>query len=616
MRRLSHFLLLLFVGSLFLGVDAMSQDQSLTERFRKLTDDFVKQSLVLSPVSATAAGYHKHVDPKTGATLLLDEMLDDVSAEGLARQRQFYEGFRKRLRAEVPREKLSAEDRADYDLIETNISLSLLDLDRIQPQTHNPTVYVELVGNALFQPLVLEYAPLETRLGHILARMEKLPRLLAQARQNLVDSAPIYTQTAIEENNGTIDLVEHAIREAMPASGHLAERYRQLAPATVAALREFNEFLEKDLAKRGTHSWRLGNELYGERLRYALASGLTSEEILASAEQGLARVRKEMLEAALPMHKEYYPAHSDHSDLAPAERTNRIVKEVLDAIAREHPDRDNLMNQAQQDLDEIKKFIREKDILALSGRENLQVIPTPVFMRGVYGVAGFASAPPLEPQLGAFYWVTPIPKEWPPERAEAKLREYNNYKLLLLTIHEAMPGHYIQFEHANSVQPASRRVLRALFGNGPYIEGWAQYIEDVMIERGFRNHSPKLLLNYQKEQLRLYANAILDVRLHTMNMTDEEALTLMERDTFQEKPEAEAKLQRAKLTYNQLPTYFVGLREWLRLRKDCAAALGDKFSLREFHNRALDEGPVPLPTLRGLLLPGSRGSELAHARSN
>lgn len=616
MRRLFHLSFLSIALTLFGAVQAMSHDPSTTERFQQLTDDFVKQSLALSPVNATAAGYHKHVDATTGATLLLDEMLDDVSPEGIARQRQFYLEFRKRLRGEVSRARLSAEERADYDLMETNISLSLLDLDRVQPYKHNPTTYVELVGNALFQPLVLEYAPLETRLGHILARMEKVPELLRQAKRNLVASSPIYTKTAIEENNGTMDVIENSIREALPASGPLAERYERLAPATVAALRGFNEYLASELAKAPEHSWRLGKALYRERLRYALASGLTPEEILASAERGLARVRRQMLETALPMHREFFPDHPDHTDLAPTERTNRVVKEVLDAIAPEHAGRDELLNQAKRDLEEIKKFIQEKDIISLSGRENLQVIPTPVFMRGVYGVGGFASAPPLEPELGAFYWVTPIPKGWSAERAESKLREYNKYKLRLLTIHEALPGHYIQFEHANNVEPVSRRILRGLFGNGPYIEGWAQYIEDVMLERGFMDHSPKLLLNYQKEQLRLYANAILDVCLHTMSMTDEEALTLMERDTFQEKPEAEAKLQRAKLTYTQLPTYFVGLREWLRLRKDYAAAQGAKFNLREFHDRALDEGAVPLPTLRRLLLPRTKATKSAAARSN
>src|SRR5262249_16070988 len=157
----------------------------------------------------------------------------------------------------------------------------------------------------------------------------------------------------------------------------------------------------------------------------------------------------------------------------------------------------------------------------------LQVIETPEFMRGIYAVGGFNPAPALEPQLGAFYWVTPIPKDWPQSRIDSKLREYNFYKLKLLTIHEAMPGHYVQLEFANSVEPKSRRLVRAVFGNGPYVEGWAVYATRMMIDEGFLNRAPELELTFLKEELRVLANTIIDIRLHMLNMTDQEALDLM-----------------------------------------------------------------------------------------
>jgi uncharacterized protein (DUF885 family) len=245
--------------------------------------------------------------------------------------------------------------------------------------------------------------------------------------------------------------------------------------------------------------------------------------------------------------------------------------------------------------------VRSHHLLTLSSRDNLQVIDTPEFMRGIYGVGGFNPAPALEPQLGAFYWVTPIPKNWPPKRVESKLREYNFYHLKLLTIHEAMPGHYVQFEFADDIQPKSRRVLRALWGSGTYVEGWAVYAEQLMLDQGYLDHSPELRLTLQKEMLRVLANTILDVRLHTMGMTDQEALDLMEKDTFQETEEATAKLQRAKLSSCQLPTYFVGWRDWLRLRDAYQQMKGPAFDLREFHDRALSEGAIPLPALTRLL---------------
>jgi uncharacterized protein (DUF885 family) len=253
-------------------------------------------------------------------------------------------------------------------------------------------------------------------------------------------------------------------------------------------------------------------------------------------------------------------------------------------------------------LAEARAFVERKRLLTLPSRANLQVIPTPEFMRGVYSVGGFSAAPALEPRLGAFYWVTPIPAGWPKERVESKLREYNYYKLKLLTIHEAMPGHYVQMEIANNVQPESRRVLRSVFGNGAYIEGWGEYATQTMLDEGFLDHSPEMALTFAKEKLRVIANAILDVRLHILNMTDQEALDLMEKQTFQEEEEATEKLQRAKLSSCQLPMYFVGWSGWLHVR-DQYKQKRSSYTLSGFNDWALKEGAVPLPALPRLLTP-------------
>jgi uncharacterized protein (DUF885 family) len=202
--------------------------------------------------------------------------------------------------------------------------------------------------------------------------------------------------------------------------------------------------------------------------------------------------------------------------------------------------------------------------------------------------------------------VTPVAKDWPKERIESKLREYNYYGLKLLTIHEAMPGHYVQAEYANELQPRSRRVLRAVAGNGPYVEGWAVYATEMMLDQGYLEGSPELRLTFLKQQLRMIANAILDVRMQTMNMTDEEAMKLMVHDTFQEQEEAVAKLQRAKLSSTQLPTYLVGYYGWLKARDAYRQAKGAAFQLSEFHQRALRTGAVPLAELERILMANAR----------
>src|SRR5215468_2341660 len=180
----------------------------------------------------------------------------------------------------------------------------------------------------------------------------------------------------------------------------------------------------------------------------------------------------------------------------------KSVKEALDDIAKQHATPDTFMDQAKTNLAQATAFVREKDLLTLPSRSNLEVIPTPEFVRGIYAVGGFNPAPPLQPELGAFYWITPIPKDWNKDRVESKLREYNNFGLQHLTIHEAMPGHYVQFEYANQVQPAARRALRSIFGNGPYVEGWAFYTQQMMVDEGYMAGQPGIRLTLYKQILR------------------------------------------------------------------------------------------------------------------
>jgi uncharacterized protein (DUF885 family) len=537
--------------------------------FSKLTEEFVYGSLALSPVSATAAGYHEH------QSLRLDEKLDDYSPGGIQEQRQFYSGFRERL-ALIKPETLAPEERADYQTVQNQMELALLDLNRIHSFRHNPTVYVELVGNALFNPFVLEYAPIETRYRHIIQRLFKIPELMEHAKTNLTDSPEVWNRVAQEENDGNIDLIDKTLRERVPAV--LKIEFNRATKGALESLRDFNKYLKDDLSRR-TSDWRLGKDKYDPKFRYTLASGKTPEQVLAEAEAALKGVRDDMAKLAAP----------------------RSVKDALDKIAQQHATPETYMDQARKSLEEATKFVREKHLVTLPPRSNLQVIATPEFMRGIYAVAGFNAAPALEPQLGAFYWVTPIPANWTKDRIESKLREYNYYGLQEITIHEAMPGHYVQLEIANDLEPKTRRVLRNIYGNGPYVEGWAVYAQQLMSDEGYLNNSVELRLTLMKQLLRSIANAILDIRLQTMGMTEQQALDLMINDTFQEKEEATAKIQRAQLSSCQLPMYFIGWRGWLDTREDYKKRKGAAFQLSEFHDAALKESAVPLPALPQLL---------------
>ncbi len=605
--------LLLFVVPLLAQTRQDKSSSAADQKFAQLSDQFMKESLALSPTNASQAGYHKHLDTKTGKTIELDAILDDVSPKSMAEQEAFYKQWRDRFHQETPQSALSPEDAADWQLLDDNIGLTLLEFDTIQNYRHNPTVYVELIGNALFLPLTQDYAPKETRVDHVLARIAEIPRFLDQAKQDLVDSDPIFIKVAVEENDGNIDLIENTVSKEIPAGSPLTAQYQTVSKPAIAALKDFSAWLQNDLAKKPTNgrTWRLGKAWYDQKFRLVMETPITPEQVLADAENELKNVRGKMFEIAVPLHKQMYPAHTDHADLSPHDRENTIIREVLDKIADDHCQRDRLIECVNADVERIKQFIREKKIVSLSDRENLKVIPTPAFMRGIYSVGGFHSAPPLEPTAEAEYWVTPIDPKTPDARAESKLREYNKYVLQWLTIHEALPGHYIQFEHLNGIEPERRRLLRSLFSNGPYVEGWAEYMAQNMLYEGFDDRDPKYALSYWKVWLRAIANAILDVRLQTMGMTDQQALDLMQKDCFQTQAEAEGKLQRAKLSSTQLPTYFVGTREWWSFRKKYEKAAGKNFNMQKFHDLVLAEGPLPVPEVEKLVMPTATGGQVA-----
>jgi uncharacterized protein (DUF885 family) len=534
-----------------------------------VVNDFVYGGLALTPVAATAAGYHVHQEQR------LDGRWDDYSAAGIAKARRFNQALLHRLDA-LQGATLDAERRADLEIVRDTVNLNLLEYGRIRNYRHNPTVYVELIGNGLYNPYVLDYAPLEQRYGHIIQRLEGIPALLAQARANLLDAPEVWNRVAREENDGNIELVDRTLRAAAPNSQ--ADAYARAAAPALAALRDFNRYLAETLSAH-TSDWRLGKDNYERKCRYVLHTDRSSGQLLAAAEADLAATRAEMARLAAP----------------------RSVPAALAEIASQHATPATYMDEVRQTLAEATAFVREKHLLTLASDSNLAVIDTPVFMRGIYGVGGFNPAPALEPQLGAYYWMTPIPADWPQARIDSKLREYNRFGLQQLTIHEAMPGHYVQAEYANRIEPRTRRVLRAIWGNGPYVEGWAVYAQRMMSDEGYLDNSLALRLSMLKQMLRGQANTILDIRLQTMGMTEQQALDLMINQTFQEREEATAKFQRAQLSSCQLAMYYAGSQAWLALREHYRQRHPQDYSLQAFHERALNEGAVPLPTLERLL---------------
>jgi Bacterial protein of unknown function (DUF885) len=564
------------------------------EPFLAQANRFLLAGLRYQPVEATQAGYHGD------ANAPLDRELDDASPAAIAAQRALLlTGQRCFATIKV----LNPEDAADLALLRSNIESSLFSLDVLQGYRYRPQDYVEMIGSGLFFPLTSTSGTQEERLTGVIARMERVPHILEEARENVKEADPIFIDTALEENEGNLGVIGQIGGMILPGSP-LMGPYTTAAKAAREALESYAAWLKNDLAHR-PHSvtWRTGPANYAKVFAFALGPGAnqTPESVLAGAQGDLTNVREQMYAVAMPLHRQWFPEHKNHEGLAGDAMQNKIISEVIGRINQDHVVPGELLNKVKAEAGGIRNFILQKNLVTLSDRDNMRIVPTPVFLRGVYSVAGFHPAPLFEPAQEAEYWVTPIDPKTPKEQAESKLREYNNWMLLYLTMHEALPGHYTQFEHANNLRPVSRRVLRVLLGNNPYIEGWGEYAVKEMEDAGYANHDPRFVLMVQKIRLRVIANAILDIGLQSRNMTDQQALDLMENKAFQTQAEAEGKLRRAKLTAGQLITYYVGYHQWIDLRDRLQKEQASGFSLKRFNDTALDEGPLPIPILQPLL---------------
>jgi hypothetical protein len=525
-----------------LALTALASACSGGAAFSRLANEFALTSLSFAPNAATQVGLHRYVVPQTRDTLRLDAMLDDFTPAALQRQRAFYRDFQS-----------------------------------------------------------LEYADTATRAAHLSARLAQVPAFMATALGNIKGSNETWRKVAIEEASGVADMIRDLGTRFV--RGTPSEKaYAAAVPAALAAVDGYVAFVRDRLPHLEQVDWRMGPERFATKWRYYLESDITPRDMLRMSEDSMRTIRRQMLTLAQPLHDTWFAGYR-HAAADSTKYLNAVVGEVLARVGDEHANRDSMVVQARKDVAAIGAFVRDQRVLSLTDFSNVRVIPTPVFMRGIYGVAGAVFAPALEPKLSSFYWVTPIPPEWPAARAEAKLREYNRYKMLALTVHEAIPGHLVQGEYANRVTPEWRRLLRAVYGNGAYVEGWAVYAEHVMEQAGLNGgDAVKTRLTALKAMLRIYSNVIIDVRLHTMGLPTDSVVPFLVREAFQEEPEATAKLQRAQLDYVQLNQYPVGLHEWWSLRREAEKREGSAFNLCRFHDTVLSYGSLPVPVVARLYL--------------
>jgi len=578
-------LVLLFSGPL--------QAQSENAAFEKLAQSYLAELPMFSPVYATQIGDHS-----------ADDKLDQV--DGAARERDLasYEKYRIALGA-IDREQLSRSNQVDAAVLESNLDENIWHLETLQEWAWNPLVYVNTAGSAVYGLVARDFAPLEERLDNAAARLEQMPRFLQQARASIqpVRVPKIHAETAIQQNPGLNSIIENMI---MPDIDALTPKTRRRLLAAIETAKDaiavHQTWLEEELLPKAAGDFRIGAELYDQKLAFALNSPLSRREIKLRAEQEYASVRNQMYEVAREVYLQTHP-FTTFPDSPDESYKQVIIRAALEEAYQELPPRDGIVEVARQQLQQATDFVVENNIVTMPD-DPLEIIIMPEFQRGV-SVAYLDPPGPLDEGQAAFYAVAPLPDDWTDEQAESFLREYNIYSIQDLTIHEGVPGHYLQLALSNRY-PST---LRAVLWSGPFVEGWAVYAERVMIDAGYLDYDPLMRLINLKWYLRAVTNAIIDSAIHVDGMTRDEAMRLMIEGGFQEEREAAGKWTRAQLTSAQLSTYFVGYQEHIEMRRAVEAAWGEEFTLRRYHDQALSYGSPPVKFVRALILdqpiPGS-----------
>jgi len=550
------------------------------DEFEKIAKDYTENYLSSHPEFATELGDHR-----------FDGILTDYSQETRARMLANAKQVREALKKFDDYKQLTGANQVDVRLLRDNVESEIFRLEELREADWNPLVYNQSLANSLYLLVARDFDSAQKRIPNLRQRMDDIPNVIKQAEANLVHPPRVHTETAIEQIQGAINLVRNGLDPLLNQAPQLRKDLAPIQEKTAKALEEYKKWLQEDLLKRSDGNFRLGAEKFRKKLRFALASDLSMEEIRKRADADLQQTQAAIYETALPLYKKYFPK-ADEKTLADK---HSVTAAVLNRLAQEHQDDNTVVGYAQKVVSEATDFVKQRNLVSIPAVP-LEVIAMPEFKRGV-AIAYCDSAGPLEKTPKTFFAVSPTPKDWTKEKKESFFRENNNYFIRDLTVHEAMPGHYLQLAHSNEFKAPT--LVRAIFQSGTFIEGWAVYCEQMMAEQGYGG--PEVKMQQLKMRLRAIANAILDQSIHAGNMTEQQAMDLMTKATFQEQGEATLKWKRARLTSAQLSTYFVGVSEHLDLRAAAQRKFGKDFDLEKYNDQVISYGSPPVKYVRELM---------------
>ncbi len=565
---------------------SLANESKMNTEFARIGQEYVDQFAAFSPVRATGLGDHR-----------FDGELDEISEDAREKRLRWIRGLLEQLQR-IDVDRLSRNNQVDYALLQHALNSGQWRLAELREWEWNPLIYTAMAGDSIYDLMARDFAPPRERLISAAKRMEQFPRFLEQVRATLdVAQVPaVHAKTAVAQNRGVLKTLDNMVR---PLLDDLSENDHKRITDAIAvaeeAIGQHQHWLESELLPKAKGDFRIGIVLYEQKLAFTLHSPMRRQQIRDLAGARVRELHEQMYEIAKELYRGQYPL-TQFPDQPSDPFRRSVIRFGLEKAYAETPQADEIVATAKRSVAKATEFIRDKDLVTIMP-DPLEIIIMPEFQRGV-SLAYCDSPGPLDTNQKTFYAVSPIPADWTEKQTRSHLHEYNTRSVDVLTIHEAMPGHFLQLAHSNRYAAK----LRHVFQSGTFVEGWAVYTEWMMCEEGFLDHDPLLKLITLKWYLRDATNAILDQAVHVDGISRHDAMQLMVEDAFQEEREAAGKWTRAQLTSAQLSTYFVGYLEHVAMRREAQQQWGDDFNLKTYHDKVLSFGSPPPQFVRALML--------------
>jgi len=533
----------------------------------------------VNPDWATSVGYHKY-----------DSLLLVPNSKTRDKQIEYYKSNLDSL-SHYEIEKLSQTNRIDYQIMQNELQYLQWDTELLKEYEWNPTNY-NVIGTFAYI-LNEHYAPLAKRLRNFYQKMANIPEYYKEAEKQIKNPVVELTNLAIDQHLNGVGTFEKDFADSLKKSNIPEAEQKQMldrAATSATAIRGFAAYL-KGMKNDHPRDFRLGQEYYGDKFKYEIQSQYTSQQIFNAATERKKFVHHEMAKLSRDLWPKYF------GNTAMPKDSLELISKVIDTIASRHVDAGNFQSSIEQLIPKLTAFVRAKDLVTMDPSKPLVVRKEPGYMAGSGAGASMSSPGPYDKTGNSYFNVGSL-AGYTPEQAESYLREYNNYTLQILCIHEAIPGHYVQLVYANQ----SPSLIKSIFGNNAMIEGWAVYSEQMMLDNGYGDNNPEMKLMWYKWHLRSVCNTILDYSVHASGMNKEQAITFLTHEAFQQKTEAENKWKRVTVSSVQLDCYYTGYKEIMDLRELWKKDQGVNYTLKAFNEKFLSYGSAPVKYIKEAMM--------------